>query len=107
MRATCFLLVVLSAASPGLGATYYVNNRTGNDAHDGLSPEKALATIARAVQAAKTSDCIWLANTGTAYREPIALTRLGGTPARPLVIEGNGATTACYFDADPPGNVRP
>jgi hypothetical protein len=89
---SCFLLVVLSAASTGVCATYHVNNTSGNDAHDGLSPEKAFATIARAIQAAKTSDTISLANTGTPYREPIALTRLGGTPARPLVIEGNGAT---------------
>lgn len=88
----CFLGIVFSAASPGLGATWYVNNRLGDDANDGLSPEKALATIARAVQRAQTSDTISLAKTGTAYREPIPLTRLGGTPAQPLVIEGNGAT---------------
>jgi len=88
----CFLGVVFLAASPGLGATRYVNNRLGDDANDGLSPEKALATIARAVQGAQTSDTISLANTGTAYREPIPLARLGGTPAQPLVIEGNGAT---------------
>ena len=87
-----FLGIVLSAASPGLGATHYVNNRSGDDANDGLSPAKALATIARAIQGAKTSDTISLAKTGTAYREPIPLVRLGGTPAQPLVIEGNGAT---------------
>lgn len=88
----CFLGMVLSAASPGLCATYYVNNRSGDDTHDGLSPERALATIARAIQAARTSDTISLANTGVAYREPIPLARLGGTPAQPFVIEGNGAT---------------
>jgi hypothetical protein len=88
----CFLGIVLSAASPGLGATHCVNNRSGDEANDGLSPETAFATIARAVQRAQTSDTISLANTGTAYREPIPLTRLGGTPAQPLVIEGNGAT---------------
>ena len=88
----CYLGIVFLAASPGLGTTRYVNNRLGDDANDGLSPEKALATIARAVQRAQTSDTISLANTGTAYREPIPLTRLGGTPAQPLVIEGNGAT---------------
>lgn len=88
----CLLGLMLSAASPGLGATYYVNNRSGSDAHDGRSPAQAFATIARAIQSARTSDTISLANTGTAYREPIPLTRLGGTPAQPLVIEGNGAT---------------
>lgn len=88
----CFLGILLSVASTGLGATHYVNNRSGDDASDGLSPEKALATIARAIENARTSDTISLANTGRAYREPIPLTRLGGTPAQPFVIEGNGAT---------------
>jgi len=88
----CFLGLALLPASSGACATYYVNNRSGNDAHDGLSQENAFATIARAVQAARTSDAISLANTGDAYREPIPLVRLGGTPAQPLVIEGNGAT---------------
>ena len=32
-----------------------------------------------------------LASTGTPYREAIALRALGGTPAEPIVVEGNGA----------------
>jgi len=86
------ILILLLVACPAFAATYHVNNQTGNDAHDGLTPEKPFATIRRAVQAARTSDTISLAKTSVAYREPIALTRLGGTPAKLFVIEGNGAT---------------
>jgi hypothetical protein len=86
------LAMVCWVSSPGFCATYHVNNRAGDDTHDGLSPEKPFATIARAIRAARTSDAISLANTGEAYREPIPLARLGGRPAQPFVIEGNGAT---------------
>ncbi|NOZ21409.1 MAG: hypothetical protein GXP25_10010, partial [Planctomycetes bacterium] len=89
-KVLCFLLILL-AASTGVSETYYINNKTGNDGDDGLSSEKAFATIARAIKACKTSDTLSLANTGVPYREPIPLVRLGGTPAKPFVIEGNGA----------------
>ncbi|NLF69702.1 MAG: right-handed parallel beta-helix repeat-containing protein [Candidatus Anammoximicrobium sp.] len=92
LRRWCLLGIVFAAACPLLGATWYVDNRSGDDANDGLSLEKPLATIARALQGARTSDTISLAKTGLVYREPIPLTRLGGTPAQPLTIEGNGAT---------------
>ncbi|HUT33462.1 MAG TPA: right-handed parallel beta-helix repeat-containing protein [Planctomycetota bacterium] len=81
-----FLMVASAPAD-----TWHVDNRAGDDANDGRSEKRAFATIARAVKAAKTSDTIVLANTGSAYREAIALSGLGGTPAEPFIIEGNGA----------------
>jgi len=71
--------------------TWHIDNRTGDDANDGLASERAFKTIAKAIKLAKTSDTLVLANTGTAYREPITLIRHGGTPAKPFTIEGNGA----------------
>lgn len=73
------------------GATYYVNNQTGNDDNSGLSPDASVATIAKAIQLSQTSDRLELKNTGIAYREPMLFRRLGGQPARPFVVEGNGA----------------
>lgn len=78
-------------AGLGLGDSWHVDNAAGNDANDGRSEKAAFATIGRALKAARTSDSIVLANTGTPYREAITLRGLGGTPAEPFVIEGNGA----------------
>jgi len=66
-----FALAVGAAAD-----TWHVNNTAGDDANDGRSEKAVFATIARAVKAAKTSDAIVLANTGTPSREAIALSGL-------------------------------
>ncbi len=95
------ILLVLIAASTALGKTYHVNNKTGSDDNDGLAPEKAFATIARAIEACETSDTLSLANTGVPYREAIRLVRLGGTPAKPFVIEGNGAVISGLREIGP------
>ena len=87
--AACIAILV---ASVTFADSWYVNNKTGSDANDGRSAKTAFATIKRATSSAKTSDTLVLANTGVAYREPIMMVRLGGTPAAPFVIEGNGAT---------------
>jgi hypothetical protein len=84
-------LAALLLANPAAADTWFVNNATGDDTKDGRSAKTAFATIARAVAAAGTSDTLVLANTGVPYREPIRLRGLGGTPAHPFVIEGNGA----------------
>lgn len=97
MRFPCFALLCTSiiagvvSGSDIQAATYYVNNQTGSDEYDGLSEKTAVATIARAITLSKTSDRIELANTGTAYRESMLFRKLGGTPDRPFLIEGNGA----------------
>jgi Right handed beta helix region len=86
----CMLASALWTSS-ALPATWHINNRTGNDAANGVTPETAFASIAKAIRKAGVSDTLVLANTGKAYREPIILHRLGGTPAKPFIIEGNGA----------------
>lgn len=80
------------------GETVYVNNDTGDDAFDGLS-EKPVAgtkqgpfkTIKKAFISVKTSGKIEVANTGKPYKEQCSLSRGGGTPECPTIIEGNGA----------------
>ncbi len=84
-------LAALLLANPAAADTWFINNKTGSDASNGRRAKTAFATIAKAVAAAKTSDTLVLANTGAHYREPIRLRGLGGTSARPFVIEGNGA----------------
>jgi len=86
------LALAVSLVPAAAADTWYVNNQAGNDADDGRSAQAAFATIAKAIASARTSDAIVLADTGVAYREPIRLRRLGGTPAQPFVIDGNGAT---------------
>lgn len=85
------VVLLFCILSESQGATYYVNNQTGNDSNDGLSPESAVATIAKGIQLSKTSDRLELKNTGIAYREPMLFRRLGGRPDRPFEVEGNGA----------------
>jgi Right handed beta helix region len=90
---TLFFLV----ASPlVIGSTYYVNNAKGDDGNKGLSAENAFASIAQATQAAKTSDTIVLAKTDAPYYESLKLDNLGGTVAKPFIIEGNGAVISGY-----------
>ncbi|WP_145313694.1 right-handed parallel beta-helix repeat-containing protein [Gimesia fumaroli] len=86
--------------SESKGETYYVNNQTGNDTNDGLSPDSAVATIAMAIQLSKTSDRLELKNTGIAYREPMLFRRLGGLPNRPFEVEGNGAVLSGLKEID-------
>ena len=85
------VVLLFCILSESQGATYYVNNQTGKDSNNGLSPESALATIAQAIQLSNTSDRLELKNTGIAYREPMLFRRLGGQPDRPFEVEGNGA----------------
>jgi len=87
------LLVLATLAFVGASKadTWYVNNLQGKDDNDGRSKKQAFQTLAKAVKLTKTSDTISMANTGVAYREPLVLVRLGGTPSSPLIIEGNGA----------------
>ena len=86
------LALGIALAVPAHAATWHVNNKTGRDTHDGNTPQTAFATIRKATTSAHTSDTLVLANTGIAYREAIVLSRLGGTPSAPFIVEGNGAT---------------
>jgi len=91
---SCFWLAALAASA--FGETWYVNNKTGRNTNHGKTETTAFATIGKALSACKTSDKLVLANTGVAYRESIRLAGLGGTPAKPFVIEGNGAVISGF-----------
>ncbi len=86
-----FIQLILFCGMGANAGTWHVNNLAGSDDNVGSNEKQAFRTLARAVKAAKTSDTISLANTGEAYREPLVLSHLGGTPSQPLIIEGNGA----------------
>lgn len=86
----------------------FVNNERGNDRWDGLAPEPGLEgergpfrTIQKAFDSVRLSDRIDIANTGIPYQGGNRLSRIGGTPERPMVIEGNGAVI-CGLDRIPP-----
>ena len=90
------LLVLWGAlGSIGFAETYRVDGRNGNDENDGVS--KPFKTLSRALRSLKTSDTLIIRKMDEPYREALRL-RVGGTPERPLVIEGNGATVS---GADP------
>jgi len=72
-----------------------VDGVSGSDENDGVT--KPFKTIGRVLRSLKTSDTLMLAKMDEPYREALRL-RVGGTPERPLVVEGNGATLS---GADP------
>jgi len=88
-----FLPQTVSAA-----ADVYVDNINGLDSCDGSTDTKGagsvgpVASLERANALLKPGARLILCNTGTPYRGSINLTRKGGTPTAPLVVEGNGAT---------------
>jgi hypothetical protein len=95
-RVAALVMLMATAWRPCAARTVYVNNVRGSDQADGLAPRLAaghapVLTLAKAVSLLRTSDTMVIANTGKPYRGAIHLFKQGGTPARPLVIEGNGA----------------
>ena len=97
-------IAVVFAAFLGLAAaadTVYVDNHKGDDRNTGLVPAQPVATFKRAVTLLKPGTTLHLVNTGKAYREMLSLHGLSGTPARPIVIEGNGAVLSGLADLDP------
>jgi hypothetical protein len=87
----------LFAATPASATDIFLNNLLGSDAFDGSAPKPGkppagpVATLARACELLEKSDRLIMANTGKPYRGTLALSK-GGTPGKPMVIEGNGAT---------------
>ncbi len=101
MRLTLTALAAALFAVPcSLSAeNIFVNNMTGMDRNDGSAAETVgtfagpVRTISRALQLAKSSDTIVLANSGSPYFDEVTIDgpRLSGTEARPFRIVGNGA----------------
>lgn len=98
MRTLCCLVLCALSSVPLFAAELYVNNETGNDALDGLSPkvESAargpLKTIMRAVRQAAAGDTIHLGPAGAVYREEVEFRDKGGEPGRPITLDGHGVT---------------
>ncbi len=84
-------------APDGPPREFYVNNESGDDKASGLSKDKAVRTLAKAVALLKPGDTLHLAVTKFPYRESLKLgDDFGGVPGKPIVIEGHGATlTGC------------
>ena len=89
-RKNILLAVFLLLCTPICAETVYVNNRTGADSQDGLSPETAVLTLKQATRLLRESGTLSIANTGSPYFETLLLSK-GGSLLQPLVIEGNGA----------------
>lgn len=72
---------------------FFVNNETGDDDAGGLSAEKAVKTLAKAVSLLLPGDTLHLAVTSRPYRESLSLgDDFGGVEGKPITIEGHGAT---------------
>ncbi len=73
--------------------TFFVNNETGDDSASGLSTEKAVKTLAKAVSLLLPGDTLHLAVTSQPYRETLRLgDDFGGVEGKPITIECHGAT---------------
>ena len=84
--------LVFAMVGWGLAAcatTYYVDNKAGNDANDGLSAEKAFRTLAAATPRLKPGDVLEI-SPGCIYHESLNIVT-SGTPEKPVTVHGNGA----------------
>ena len=89
LRRLLRLLFVVLLTVPAVHArTIHVNGAAGDDTRDGLSPETALRTLAKAAPLLQPGDTLSLAP--GLYHEALIL-RTSGTPTQPITIEGNGA----------------
>ncbi|MCF7853693.1 MAG: right-handed parallel beta-helix repeat-containing protein, partial [Candidatus Pacebacteria bacterium] len=88
------LLLGAFMALRGYAKDVYVNNQAGNDDTADGTREKPYATIMAAVEVLENSDSLHLTATGIPYRPTgsIHLKGIGGTPEKPLIIDGHGAT---------------
>lgn len=68
----------------GLGATYYVDAGSGDDANAGRSPDRAWRTIQRAADTAQAGETV--AIRGGTYREGVLFQRHSGREGAPIVF---------------------
>ncbi len=85
--ATVFIFSAVLAIAQNV---FYVDAMAGNDEQDGLSPQAALRSLAAAMARIQPGDTVSLGARQCFY-ESMVFVR-GGTPWRPITIEGNGAT---------------
>jgi len=99
-RGAARFLLVLALAAPAHAATYYVR-AAGSDAHDGQSPQTALASIRLAAGMLRGPGDRLVVGPGT-YREGNIEPRASGTPDAPIVLL---ADTTGALTGEPPGAV--
>ena len=98
------ILILLPAAAlraedPTARRVFYVDNVLGDDGNDGLAREPVagmpgkgpFASLQKAFSAVATSVCVSVTGTARPYRGGNWVSAAGGTPERPMVIDGNGA----------------
>ncbi|MCM8769694.1 MAG: right-handed parallel beta-helix repeat-containing protein [Candidatus Omnitrophica bacterium] len=94
-----FLSILILVAMSACGRDIFVNNVKGNDDWDG-SREKPFMTLDRAVNELRTSDTLYLVPTGFPYKwlspSPQNRIRVGGTPEKHLVIDGQGTEITAF-----------
>jgi hypothetical protein len=86
----CRLLPLVLLSATLWARPVFVDNRAGDDARDGASPETAVRSLKRAVDLCGPGGTLHLAP-GEPYRESLVLGSRGGTASAPIVVEGNGA----------------
>jgi Right handed beta helix region len=74
-------------------ADVFVNNKTGNNANTGRTPDLPVKTIAAGMKKLYSihDSKLVITNNGTPYYESLRISR-GGTADKPLIIDGGGAT---------------
>ncbi|MFO7937318.1 MAG: right-handed parallel beta-helix repeat-containing protein [Kiritimatiellia bacterium] len=80
---------VLAAGS--LAGDVYVNNQNGDDSRKGGSAAQSVRTLKRAVKLCSAGTTLHIADTGRIYYESLNFGARGGTPAAPIIVEGNRA----------------
>jgi hypothetical protein len=73
----------------GHATTLCVDGNAGSDANDGVTAP--VRTISRALQLLRPGDTLSLTPTPEPYHESLRVS-VGGSPGKPLIIEGNGTT---------------
>jgi len=99
MRLTLlFISLVLLTPLSTRAADLFVDHQRGNDENSGKKKSAddkngPFRTINRALEVCKPGDTIHLAKTDTVYHQDIEIPDgLSGTPEKPIIIDGHGAT---------------
>lgn len=92
-QAPLFIVVLVLLPSVVGARDLFVNHQIGTDVNSGLREDQPFKTIQHALGLVKPGDTIHLARTDVPYHESIEIrTGLSGTRAKPIIIDGHGAT---------------
>lgn len=91
--ALLFTLVLVLLPSVAGARDLFVNHQIGTDVNSGLREDRPFKTIQHALSLVEPGDIIHLAKTDVPYHESIEIRDgLSGTCAKPIIIDGHGAT---------------